>query len=195
MIVFINGMPGSGKSTVALRLVSELGYEQVVQTDFLKNVYRYLGLSEEAFIPSHQAWRLVGEKTSENAVKGFEQSVNVFEPWINGLVSLCNQCLQGVVVEGVHATPRVYEQVKTRKKGFFLNTTPDRREEWIKDKLDKRKKPSNPQFKNHRALLEYFDIIQALNTHLLSQARRTGFTIINNNDSDKTVQKILSELS
>ncbi len=188
VVVFINGIPGTGKTTVAHKLAAKLAVEEIIQTDFLKQVFRYLEHDEHAYMASHQAWRLFGKKTRENVLKGFEYCVDFFEPWIVGLANLSRQRLQTVIVEGVQATPKVFQKIVGEKIGFFLVND----EKTHRSRLhSKNRKRTNP----HNLFTEHYDVIQIINQHLTKQAKKNGFIIIKNNDSNQTAKKIVEELN
>ena len=188
VVIFINGVPGTGKTTVAHKLAARLSVEEIIQTDFLKQVFRYLEHDENSYMPSHQAWRLFGNKTKKNIIKGFENCIDYFEPWITGLSGFSSKRLKIVIVEGVQATPKIFERIPGEKKGFLLVNDEKVNLKRLESKNSKRTNP-------HNLFFEHYDVIKILQEHLKKQALSQGFEIIENKDSDKTADRIVEVLN
>ena len=72
-IVFIIGIPGSGKTCFSQRLSIELGIVPLVSTDIVK--FMVSQKSNDPFLKkvSHNAWKLIGEYNEKNIIVGYKE--------------------------------------------------------------------------------------------------------------------------
>ena len=124
VVILINGAPGSGKTTLAFKLADKLSIDQVIQTDTLKLFFRINNHSPISLIPSHEVWKLFGKKTSENIIKSFNIHTISFERFLLKAVNLTQEEGKDIIIEGVHATPKLFNSITYKNKiGFFLDVS------------------------------------------------------------------------
>lgn len=191
-VIVINGVPGVGKTTIAFKLASSLGIEQVIQTDVVKHMLQILQLPELSYCPSHQAWTFIGERTIKNIIKGFEGHTRYYHKWLLEMIKLAEEKGKNIIIEGVQATPEFFDSIPVKEKvGIFLT---------LSDKEEHRKRfmlKNSKRSITNKGWLDNHDIIRAINIYLLAQASkpREGFYVIENDSMEETIEKIIQSCS
>lgn len=112
-IIFISGIPSSGKSTFAKRLALEKHIDKVIDLDVLKSTCKlFVKNSDEPYLytTSHEACNL--EKL--NIIKGFNKYCRCIQKY---LIKLLNTLTKEkiVIVEGAQLTPEILKKLDKRK--------------------------------------------------------------------------------
>ncbi|MDD5418207.1 MAG: AAA family ATPase [Candidatus Nanoarchaeia archaeon] len=189
MIIIINGVPGSGKTTIAHRIASLLGIDLVIQTDTIKEIFRMHNLPEISYTNTHEAWKFISsEKTSNTVIAGFRKHAEFYERYISKLAEVCHE-KKHIIIEGVQATPKLFDMIKSDEKmGFYLKI-PEKEEHLGRFELKNlmRREKNSKWYANYNS-------ITLIEEHLLKLAENSGFKIINNNSIDETIVKIISSI-
>ncbi|MBS3066981.1 AAA family ATPase [Candidatus Pacearchaeota archaeon] len=175
-VILINGVPGSGKTTIAYKLAAILEIEEVIQTDTIKEVFKVINHPEIALSTTHSAWKFFGEKNEQNIINGFKAHTKYFEDFLLKIIEITEKEGKNIIIEGVHATPRLYSLIETKNKiSFFLNINESSRLVRCDVKNSKRKVKNTDWYNNS-------DVISFLNSYLLSQSMKNEVVIIYNNN-------------
>ncbi|MFA5141853.1 MAG: AAA family ATPase [Candidatus Woesearchaeota archaeon] len=186
-VILIGGVPGSGKTTIALELGRLLGIEQIVQTDTIKEMFQLQESPEYTYIATHKAWSLIGDKTKENIIKGYDLHARSFEKTLLGLIELTQKKGKNIIIEGVQINPELVSKILAPNVCFYLYVEQD----------SEHKKRFNLKNINRNKIntgwYENFDAIKAIDLYL-----RMGFKanacLINNIDISSTITEIINHL-
>ena len=141
-VILINGVPGSGKTTIAYKLAAILEIEEVIQTDTIKEVFKVINHPEIALSTTHSAWKFFGEKNEQNIINGFKAhtkyfedflTATAFEPWGKTFIIISAFSIFGSIYTKKYKPWRIIynesyaSMQEARKRGFFLKTTSGRR--------------------------------------------------------------------
>src|SRR3989338_671256 len=105
VVIVIGGMPGSGKTTLAIAVAHHEGIEQTIQTDTIKELFQLQHYPEIAYTFTQQAWKFIGERTDQNIIAGFNAHASYFEPVLQGLATITEEKGKHIIIEGAQATP------------------------------------------------------------------------------------------
>ena len=188
-VIVINGMPGSGKTTIAFTLASMLGIEQVVQTDVIKEILKINNYPEISYCPSHKAWEFFGIRNAKNIISGFEMHCRFFENYLLSISKIAEEKGKTIIIEGVQAIPNFFKKLKCKKIGFYLYLN-DEKEHIRRFKLKNKKRviKNNGWFEN-------FEIIRLLDSYMVSLASEAGMQVIDNSNFFRTINEIVKNLN
>lgn len=103
-LFLIFGAPGTGKSSLAALLSAQLNGAFVINTDLIKEWLKISSTTRELDYNSHEAWKLVGKKTDQNIIQGFEMYADALLESIQALLSHLFEKYRLIILEGVHFT-------------------------------------------------------------------------------------------
>ncbi len=187
-VILINGVPGSGKTTIAYKLAAILEIEEVIQTDTIKEVFKVINHPEIALSTTHSAWKFFGEKNKHNVIKGFKEHTKYFEDFLLKIIEITEKEGKNIIIEGVHATPRLYSLIETKNKiSFFLNIDESNRLVRCDIKNSKRKVKNTDWYNNA-------DVISFLNSYLKKEAVKNNVNIIDNLNLKDSINFIISSI-
>lgn len=160
-IIFVMGIPGSGKTTFANRLSCEMAGIPVICTDIVKAAYEEKNRAVFSRV-SHSAWQLVGECTDENVVKGYELFSRELSKYSYALARKMLLTYNTAIVEGLGIDVSAFDNMPENVIKVFM-TNRDR-ENGYKNKLRFRNNKQNNWEKNEHnmKLIEKY-ILDSLN--------------------------------
>ena len=198
LLILIGGAPGTGKSTLSSALAAHLDIVRTQSTDMLREVMRMM--IPERLLPalhtsSFTAWKKLpldweGEQRTEALINGYLTQAELLSVALEGEIQRALQERVSMILEGVHIHPELprkianvgdtiivplmtgvlnADELRTRFKGRS-KTAPDRRS---------------------KRYLEEFDAIWDLQSFLLSEADRTGVSIIRNDDREAAIRQAM----
>lgn len=183
MKIFLYGVPGVGKSTLAKQLAQHLGYDYI-ELDTVRPNAQHLVTQEEApFVYEYttEAWRHFGELSSKTAVQGFLAVRHALTPFIT---SELEKHPDNFVAEAVYLDPNAF---MPQGASCFLITSPDQNQHFSQFFV---RRPRTEDEENNQ-----FKAARWMQDHLISEAKKLGLDIIDNQELDETIKKLNSRLS
>lgn len=190
--IFLSGVPGTGKTTLAMKLAERLKIDQVVSTDTIRFVLR--SVSDESKNPilfgvSHDSWRYFGEKNAQNIWKGFSAHCEFIFPVMVYMINKSFEEGRSIIFEGVHITPAFLKGLDFFNIfSFFISVSEDSvlRERYLM-KNASRSIPHNGWEKN-------FDVIRFIE-HKILEEKNCFDKVIENKDVLESINQILEAIN
>jgi 2-phosphoglycerate kinase len=195
-IILIGGASGVGTTTTAYEIASRLNIKHIVGTDTIREIMRMMispKLSPELHLSTFNA----SEESSIPIPQGYDPSVFGFQRQASlvtvGVEAVVNRALKeghDLVVEGAHIVPGyMCEDIVSRDRTFtFLLTIEDadthRKRFTLRSLRSDLKRPAEHY-------LNYLDEIRKIHDYLKAQAEEFGFSVIENENSDYSVEVML----
>lgn len=174
-IIFIGGMPGTGKTTLAYKLAIFYGIDKVVSLDLLKTVWLQQYSCKEypyLYTTTHEAYKLEALSPIDGYIKHCEQITELLIPVINGL---SNEKI--LIVEGAQILPSVIKYFFAEC--CYINLYANEKEELISRYEMKSRIRDYPWIKNIDSIMEINNFIKQLDEPFLSQVHlNTDFHLI-----------------
>ena len=202
LIILIGGVPGSGKSTIATELATQLSIIRTQSTDMLREVMR--SLLPKRISPALHESSFTAGKTMHSAGFYKANQPDALESGFNAqsdLVSLaCRAVLNraiservSMILEGVHIRPNLYNKLRKADAitvPVMLGVLQQKR---LKQNFNRRSKIAAER--RATRYLKYFEEIWQLQSTILSEADSADIEIIDNTDRDQTVTEICKILT
>lgn len=200
LIMLIGGTTGCGKSTIATEVAHRLGIIRTQSTDMLREVMRML--IPERLLPalhtsSFNAWREIPaykeatDVTEEMLINGYLHQSELVSVPIDAVIQRALRERVSLIVEGVHAHPGLIERFPTDTDAVFVPVMlAVLKQDNLKLQLEGRGVTS-PERSLQSRYLSNFDRIWALQSYLLSEADNNTMQIIENDDKEKTSDRIM----
>ncbi len=181
-LIFISGMPSTGKTTVAYKLALKLKAEKVISIDLVKTLLRTFNTKESKpylYTTTHEA----SEIEKLDTIPAYYKHCQIFEePLLNLLKQLANE--KYVVIEGVQVTKNLLTKIDLENFEIIAFNL------YIENKKIYRKRIKNKLKNRMGNWLKSIDKINLIEKELLNN----NFINLNNKNSYFTVRKILKEL-
>ena len=194
-VILICGVPGTGKSTIALKLADTFGIDQIASTDILREIMRSLIKKEKMpilFSTTHEAWKHIGEKNNENIIKGVICHARLIYPQIIHLIKQAEKEGRDIILEGVHLIPEIFDKIKnstSQEVHYFLLHLKDKKEHFKRFDYKNEKRTIF-----HYTWYSNFENMKLIDNWLRNEAAKRGLNIIENNNLPETIKKSASIL-
>ncbi|MCU7796032.1 MAG: zeta toxin family protein [Candidatus Thiodiazotropha sp. (ex Myrtea spinifera)] len=203
LILLIGGTTGCGKSTIATEVAHRLGIIRTQSTDMLREVMRML--IPERLLPalhtsSFNAWRKmpsikeVKEITEELMINGYLHQSELLSVPCEAVVHRALNERVSLIVEGVHIHPALTDRFKQVENAVIV---PIMLAVLKQDKLKlqlKGRGVTSPKRSEESKYLTNFECIWLLQSYLLSEADNSTMHIIENNDKEKTTDRVMRSI-
>jgi 2-phosphoglycerate kinase len=112
-------MQGTRKSSTAIQLAAKLNIKVVVGTDQIRDAVRECIEDPLLKIPTHQCWKLIGEKNPGNIVKGYLGQSELIKQAVLASLKLAENRGENMIFEGVHLHPKLYQLANNSNLNFI----------------------------------------------------------------------------
>ena len=200
LLLLIGGAPGSGKSTIATALASQLDIFRTQSTDMLREVMRMM--MPERLLPvlhrsSFEAWRVLPSGDSDLPGDQEDLIATGYRSQTELLVVSCEAVVQravrervSMVLEGVHIDPAVVNRLRDSGEIIVVPVVLGiLKQEMLRKRI--RGRGGTVPHRRAERYLENFDAIWQLQSYLLAEADREKMPIVANEEKDATVAEIL----
>lgn len=192
-IIILCGVPGTGKTTLAIKLASLMGIDQIVSTDILRESLRSIYNKEIApllFSTTHESWKFFGEKTEDNIIQGITAHSRILYKSIIYLIKQSEKEGRDIILEGVHLIPEITEYIKSENLDvhYFLLHINEKEEHF------KRFDTKNAKRFFHEAWYSNFETISFINNWLIKESSKRNLHIMENRTMTSTINEILGKM-
>jgi 2-phosphoglycerate kinase len=187
-VIFIYGIPGTGKSTLASLLSMKLYSASIISTDIVREMVLDNNLSENKWLNSvsHQAWKQFDEKTNQTIVEGFEYHAEAVNHYVENLVLRLVRKHNIVIVEGVHFTKGILAHYSNQQFDFIpivLHLAKDTHMTRLEEKLKIRQQKENVWLQN-------YEVMTVLDNYYASLKNEKTIVISNEQQLKSVVNKL-----
>jgi len=197
-VILIGSASGIGKSTVASELARELNIKHLIETDFIREIVRGIigpdyapalhKSSFDAYTALRDKERFKGDGMEALICAGFEEHASFVIPAIEKVIERAVADSDDVVIEGVHLLPGFINTEKFSENAsihFFVLSAEENvhKERFVKRAMEVKRGGKH---------LEYFRENRVIHDHLVKSAREHGVPVINNDDINCTIRRMLS---
>lgn len=198
-VILIGSASGIGKSTISAELAKSLGIKHLIESDFIREVVR--GIIGSDYAPalhasSYMAYTTLRNKknykTEEDLIcAGFVEHASFVVPAIEKVIERAIKDFDDIIIEGVHLIPGLIDldNYKNQANIHFFILSSD--EESHKNRFVKRATEKRRGGKQ----LDYFKENRTIHDFLLSEAEKNDVKVIETEEINTTVQKILSNIN
>lgn len=188
VVILLAGAPGTGKSTIANLLVQRLGLSHHLSTGFIRaSIRQFLPDSQVKLMARHafDAWEELPKPLDtaiDPVLQGLMAQAEVLKPAIKECVGRANREGIGLVVEGSHLIPQIFDPGELGATLLCVLDVPDRK------LLQKRALSDNHSRRtlNHTQL----DRLLALQETIVGQAKDFGRPVVMNNRLPDAIRQI-----
>jgi 2-phosphoglycerate kinase len=203
LILLIGGTTGCGKSTIATEVAHRLNIIRTQSTDMLREVMRML--IPERLLPalhtsSFNAWtKMPSIKVEDDApekmmIPGYLHQSELLSVPCEAVVQRALNEQVSLIVEGVHVHPALLNRFKPTDEAVIV---PIMLAVLKQDKLKNQLKGRGvlaPTRSEQSQYISNFDYIWQLQSYLLSEADNSSMHIIENNDKEKTTDRVMRSI-
>jgi 2-phosphoglycerate kinase len=179
LVVLIGGTTGVGKSTLATMLAGRLGITRVIATDVIRQVLRAFFTAEAMPTVHHSAFDAGG-------LEGYADQAEHVATGVEAIVERAANEAKPLIVEGVHVLPgRV--PAGLRESCVLVEAVVVVGDEELHRGHFSRRPGTRPA----ERYLAAFDEIRELQTHLARRAEAAGVCVIDNENVDATLARLM----
>lgn len=123
LIIFISGIPATGKSTLAIKLAAKLDIKVCVGVDEVKEVVKIYDKNPFVHRSSHDCWQLIGERNKKNILLGYKKYCYGLKNGVGSIINRSKNNGENAIIEGVHLLPEIYLKTSELNVFYFLITS------------------------------------------------------------------------
>ena len=196
IIVLLAGVPGIGKSTLAVDLSKRLEITNIIGTDMVREILRQTispALIPELHSSSYEAYKYLKPTLNpilRQSIVGYEEQCRHVIVGVEAAIQSALYSRENTIIEGVHLAPNilkrsVLEELHVIMILFYL----ENKEEHLK-RIHSR--GSEVQQRGAERYLKAFQEIRDIQTYLVEEANKLEIPIIETSDSSKAVEKMMN---
>lgn len=191
IVILICGMPGTRKSTTAVKLAATLDLAVVIGMDEVRDIMQLYDQNPSLQGTSHDRWQLYGSLNDKNFKRGFFTHCRALR---SGLLAVIEKNLhigENVVAEGVHLAPSLYQGLKKRATVFHFIL--------VAKNFSHHRDLLNKKFSRRHGLQQEWDDekvknIENIQTILMAESRQYKIKVIESTSPRENCQAMLAEL-
>lgn len=174
-IIFLGGVPGTGKTTLAYKLAGYYGIDKVISLDILKSVLKQYTKSKEKYIftTTHEAYKI----ENLSVIDGFIKHASIINEYFAKLIKLFTK-EKVIIVEGATITNEMLEYFK-KSNLIYINL-------YVEDSNILTKRYASKARMRKGKWLDNINNILEINEYLKSQSLYN----VKINDLDKTFAEV-----
>lgn len=125
VLILICGMPGTRKSSTAIKLGAALNFATVVGMDEIRDVMRIYDQRPIIQGRSHNRWKLFGVPVKKNFIRGFLGHCRALKRGAMAIIRKNAKIGENTIIEGVHLVPSLYQNIPRVKVFRVMLTAKD----------------------------------------------------------------------
>lgn len=190
VLILICGMPGTRKSSTAVRLGGLLGFSVVVNIDEVRDIMTIYDKRPIIRGESHNRWRLFGSLNDKNFLKGFLGHSRALKKGVSAIIKKNLFIGENIIIEGVHLIPSLYKDIHGAKKFHILLITKNftHHKKLLGYKFGRRHNIQKPWDK------EKVRHIERIQNILIEDARRNNLFVLESTNPAKNCAVIMHHL-
>ena len=115
-VIFIGGVPCTGKTSVSGFVARNLGIDIMLSGDYLREFVRSFIASKKEYetlsVSVYDAWKYFGEMNNDNIIKGYKEQSRLISRGIGALIDRANKNGESLVIESLYFYPDELKQLK-----------------------------------------------------------------------------------
>ena len=187
--------PCIGKTTISREIATAFGLGDVMGGDAFRAALReFINKEKEPafFISIYESWKIFGEKTEENLIKGFDAQAKITNQAMERLVvDRGIRDGESMVFEYLHFLPSQYHEDTLRHPSFIAIVLTLKNKNIWKERIKNRVKKTHLKGGTQR-LLDAFDIYEFFQKRLEKESREFGIPIVETDNWEKAVDEVIS---
>ena len=203
IILLIGGTTGSGKSTISSDIAYRLNIVRTQSTDMLREVMRLLvpeRLMPELHASSFNAWQTLPSwdnrpiKFESHFIEGYLTQAREVAVGLEGVLQRAEREQLSLILEGVHIYPALQRQLVQDQDMIVVPIILGvHKRKQLKQQLEGRgRRVSSRRAERY---IENFEAIWALQSFLMTEAKRRQIPVIPNVEVQETIQLVMAEIA
>lgn len=196
LFILLGGPAGVGKSTLSVELAHQLDINRIVETDTVREIMRNMVSAE--LVPSLYRSSFNADETvkrdlvEDPLIYGFNQQVDVVSAGIEPVIDRGVEEGVNSIIDGVHVVPGYLGMADRDDCHVFqyVLKLPEKAEH--ARRFQSRANASNRDAERY---IENIQDIRTLQEYIIEEGEKNGAMIIDNGSIDKTIKKIMNEMT
>ncbi len=191
ILILICGMPGTRKSSTAVKLGAALNFATVIGMDEIRDVMRVYDKRPIIQGRSHNRWKLFGGSTKRNFIQGFLGHCRALKKGAMAIIRKNTQKIgENTVIEGVHLIPSLYQNIPRARVFHVLLIVEDhiQHKELLAEKFGRRHGIQKTWTS------EKICHVEQIQDFLLNDAQKHNVTVFTSTTPEENCDKIIAYL-
>jgi len=194
VLPLVAAFPCIGKTTMSREIATAFGIGDVMGGDaFRASLREFISQEKEPafFVSMYETWKIFGEKTEENMIKGFDAQAKIANQAMERLVADRGiRDGETMVFEYLHFLPSQYHEGTLKHPSFIPIVLTLKDKELWKERMKSRIKSTHLKGGAQR-LLEAIDVYELFQKNLEKEAEKFGIPIVATDDWEKAVDECI----
>ncbi len=190
MIVFIAGIPGVGKTSLASYIAKKNNIDIMLSGDYLREFLRSYLNDDVMNVSVYEAWRFFGPMNNENIIKGYLYQAELMYRGYNKIISRALKNGESMVIESLYFDPGMFDfDIIKKIKIFYI---------YISDINIHRQRLLSRTMYTHKndpgeRLAEQLPVYKIMEDYSIKKCNEYNINAINNINFDETM-KLLGDI-